>query len=435
MGRIGGNGLGLRRWGRTAAGALLLAGALLPPLAGGVGAAPIGRTPVDLAAMALTPADLADLGLEGYGADSGEYIVRAQMAATFAANEGIPVEEAEAIYDELGLVASYFVRLAVPGTPVDAGSEATEGLVVSVHEYESADLAADGLAYEAEFRLDDGREEVEMDEPVGDGAHLFAFEGTDPGMDLPVAELDLAFHAGRFLATVDRFDFALDDEAGAELPDADEVVALGDALLGRIEGAVAPGLSTRSVRLTTDEAVVFANDDRYLAVDGTPIPRFGETPERTDERAAGFAEHGIASLYSVEQAVTSAGDPARDDPRYVGRVYAFADEATAETFLEERALDFFATNDPSLGEVVPVDDLPALGDGAVGAAFEGEFTDGAAYAGHAVFVRVGSVVARVQVLSTDGIGLETALELAEAQVACLEDGACLVAVPAGMLSE
>src|SRR5215213_10473664 len=70
--------------------------------------------PLDLAAMVLTPDDLEIHGLTGYGTDYGEYLTTRDYAAGFARQQDMEFDKALEIFENMGLLRSYSVRLALP---------------------------------------------------------------------------------------------------------------------------------------------------------------------------------------------------------------------------------------------------------------------------------------------------------------------------------
>ena len=70
-----------------------------------------------------------------------------------------------------------------------------------------------------------------------------------------------------------------------------------------------------------------------------------------------------------------------------------------------------------------------LGDESLAFSFVRAFDDGNQYAGFEVFVRVGEIVAAVSLEGPPDMPLQQVTELAAAQAACLEAGACPEALP------
>jgi hypothetical protein len=81
-------------------------------------------------------------------------------------------------------------------------------------------------------------------------------------------------------------------------------------------------------------------------------------------------------------------------------------------------------------------DATDLGDESLAFSFVRAFDDGSQYTGYEVFVRVGSTVAAVSLEGPPDMPLEQVTEIAAAQAACLQAGACpdALAVPEALLA-
>lgn len=392
--------------------------------------------PIDLAALVLTPEDLAAEGMHGYGLDYGERLTTEQIAAGFAVEQNIPLERAVRIYDGLGLVQSYSVRIAKPTEPGDFLSVATDGVLVSLVEYDGEPGAA-ALSLGAESGTDIEWEIVEGNVTVGDESILSEKVGEDAGKDIamgdPSIERTIEFRRGRFYAVVTVFDVAREGEASNPVAPAIELVeALAFRLLDRIETATEsalPSLGLQAIRLASNEETVVTVGDRYQSIAGAPLPRFAETEDEIAARAALLATDEMVAVYGVEQDVRSGPAENPGDPHLGVRLYQFVDADAAETWVAEVAFDRFA-EDPYLDSLDPIA-TPARIDGvALLAEYTAEY-GGTELDGLVVWIQIDEIVARVSIDAADGVDTGVITTLAEAQTGCIADGRCyeLVTVP------
>ncbi len=377
--------------------------------------------PLDLAAMVLTPDDLEIHGLTGYGSDYGEYLTTRDYAAGFARQENIASEEALEIFEGMGLLRSYTVRLALPSEDGDFNSVATEGIHVAIFEYDS-DASAGAMFDLAQEDIEDGdREVVESPKEFGDEWIFSRSDADDPESGDPARDLSLEFRTGSLTAVLTMFDIARENELSRPTePDIDIVEQLGEQFLERIESADSseqPLLGNQAVRLTDDDGSIVTVGDRYSAMDGAPIRRYAESDESVETRAERMATDGMDAIYGVEQDVRSGEDENPADPHLTVRLYQFEDDDAAAEWLDQSAYDRFAMED--YVQAIDSVELPFdLGYASIGAAYTAEY-GGESLVGTAVWVHVNDIAARITLDSTDAIDLDVVEEIVEAQVDCL----------------
>lgn len=402
-------------------------------------AAPSRRAerPIDLAAVVLTPADLAAEGLAGYGSDYGERRTMEQIAIGFAAQEDRPLDEAIELYEELGLVQSYTVRIAEPAEPGDFNGVATATVAFTLVEYEDAagaELAFNLAEADAESAgsLEDGAGEM-----VGDGSFLARRDGEDESGDA-YAELAIDFHVDRFHGSIDVADVATSGESGTPAaPDVALAESLGARQVERIEDGLAnetASLGLSAIRLMTDEAVVVTLGDRYNAVDGAPLPRFAETQDELDARAAQLEAEEMTTVYSLEQDVRAdAGDNDPRAPHLAVRLIQFSDADAAGAWFETDAYESFA-GDPYLDSIEPIDTSMYQDEPQLAAAYTAHY-GGTEIEGLVMWVLVDDIVARVSLDAAGGVSPMPLTKFMTEQIACLEAGACAspVTVPNSLL--
>lgn len=165
--------------------ALLLA-TLLHTGGGLAAAAQDGEAPLDLAAMVLTPADLAAEGLEGYGANEGftwttlddaergrgvTYSVDSRGRINLGGIAG-----AIGLLDETDWRRIHELRLALPAEPgsTDIGDTVWSG----IEEFADADGAAEAFAFFAQKRrISNAVEEIEGTATLGEQSALWRLSG------------------------------------------------------------------------------------------------------------------------------------------------------------------------------------------------------------------------------------------------------------------
>ena len=396
-----------------------------------VGAARHHEAPLDLAAMALTIPDLEEIGLEGYGHDGGDLLGPEAQAEEFATNWSYPEDEARDVFAETDLEWGYWLRYALPLDPDQRRSLATRFVQSRVLQFADADGAEDALPFLAgEDAVN--VEPVEDAPTVGDESAMTQTDWIDAANDEAGTSLDLTFQTGRFVGMISVWDVARDGEDEEPVvPEVDEVQALGERLLERIEDGVdgaGPGLSYRVLRLDVANVTENVEADFYDGIDGTALRCYCESEEDHAARAAGMDRRGLLDTYHFEQWLPNGRDAHDGDPYLVARLIHFEDDDAAETWLDEVALGV-AGSSPSVTDFEPLDDpddlerIEDLGDGAVGAYVEMDWHG--AREGYVVIVRVDDVIALVKADSSAGVELDVVVDLAETQIDCLQaEGGC-----------
>src|SRR4051812_27034248 len=191
--------------------------------------------PVDLAAMTLTPADLAAVGWDDLGLTSGQTLSVTDLAdrAVWPAGAG---EEQDAVRDALlgsGWQQGYgaiFGSLWDPNR-TDPGRQ----VEVEVVAYADASGAAQGFALVRDVFATGPVTAVLSTRPIGDDSRLMRVAARDPQAGTPSKELALGFRQGRFTARV-----LLRDWTGEE-PAVATVEALAIRLSAHIERVLHDG--------------------------------------------------------------------------------------------------------------------------------------------------------------------------------------------------
>lgn len=381
---------------------------------------------VDLAALGLTPGDLEDVGLEGYGTDYGVLQSSAEFAASVARQKGYSPEDALETVEEMGLQRTYTLPLSLPIAGGGFEDVETAGVWFTILEFDTRanasfmfDMAYDDI--EA-----DGRVVVDGTHQIGEDSVLSRAESVEVDSGDPMSDVMLEFYAGTFYVVINVYDVARGGEFSAPAePHRSVVEALGEILLDRIDSAELgplPALGTQVLRMTAGDGSVVTVADRYNAIDGTPHRRYAETDDDLATRADMMDRDRLVTSYVVEQDVASSIEAEPGDPHLIVRLYEFDNDAAALEWLDEAAFDRFSEEN-YITDIEPMGLPFDLGDDVMGASYEGVY-DGADLVGQVVWVQVNAMVARISLDATEPIDLAVVEELVEAQVSCLGSGAC-----------
>ena len=93
-------------------------------LSGQAAARPAPASMIDVAAMALTPADLEEAGLEGWSISGGRALTPGAVASGLAFERELSGSETQSLVAENGLVEGYELRLQLPGETPDLPARA-----------------------------------------------------------------------------------------------------------------------------------------------------------------------------------------------------------------------------------------------------------------------------------------------------------------------
>lgn len=367
------------------------------------------RTPLDLAALTLTPADLAAEGLPGYGLAAGRRYSRDELARTAAeARAGGPTSPTSADFSQrladAGWLASYESTLAI----VDESSPdlLRHSVESFVDHYGTAAGAADAFALttdEREFTTVEVRQ-IRGTGAVADESRYWRFRGEAIDTGNPFAGLSLSFRLDNLVAGVQIYDW----RGGS--PDVATVDALAARLLDRLEAApTPPGVAAAALDL--DGVAVVDAYSNYLRRDGESFPYAGGTVEQA---LAGFPD--APEIYVVRQTVAT-GDPGTaDDARLAVWLFRFADERAAAAWLDQERRD---AGDSAAAYPV-ADGAEAFTYSYVLPAAAG----GAPSQGFVSLVQSGDRGFILEVGATPNVQLGSYDRVAIAQLACLVDAAC-----------
>ncbi len=409
--------------------------ALLPVVLLAALAAPLATTavaaaedpPLDLAAIALTPDDLVDEGLDGFGVDasvlgSGESAAR--LIAVY--RDQYDGEWAEA-WSASDATRVHVLPLFQPVEPGDPDRGFANIVFCYALEYEDDEAAESGFADLVDAWGTGSTQEEETGAEVGDERASFRPQGDDPSSGNPDGRTDLFFRTGPLVLGVSLL-------SGVGSARTDTVEALAERLAARADTVVAgdaPGLSSQVLRLELGDVFPrYLAADHYRAIGGTDLRQMTDTDESLSKRQARDEALGIVDYYYVHLPLNA--EPRDTSRDFLNSLRRFTSEDAASAWMESSTERL--ENDYEQVEVG--DDPPDLGDEAQAISFRAESNARTNYYDR-LDVRVGETVASLYFLvsqrasepeptGSTGSGLR---ELGAIQAECLVDGACLEPAP------
>lgn len=399
---------------------LVLLGIVVPILQTGIAGQPVAAQSddviLDLPAMALTPADLEEAGLPGFGqaryddANPGWRTIGDVVFDSPAANFLCCLDKIDRLNLELSRTGwqRQYRRLLARVSPLDSTS--ADYLIFSeVGEYADAAGADAALT----LLMDNGdttpSESLEGDRMEGRGDFLLDVGGRGVIM----------FRHDNLLATLQ----IINHHDGVAIP-RKTLQLLPTIFRQRIVSALdrpKTGLSSTALRLASIASP--AEYDTYWRLNEQDIPEWGESSE--DAAAYGAQTYPDAlDVYHLEQSlIPPPGQPI--SPRYDVRVLRFGrtDAASAWlTALPPKLEEDVANSDGTLALDL-LTDAQTVGDESLTYQVSQE-KDGATVHGYRIYFRVGKYTARIQFDAAEAPSLPVVETLAEAQVACFQAGRC-----------
>jgi hypothetical protein len=397
------------------------------------------KTPeFDLAAMTLTPSDLASHGLPGFGLANQSSMRDAETDALVQA-DGDTLQAARrlAVYEENGFRARYvgsLLRPVVPLEPLSSGLVAAKMRIsTSVAEFTTTEGAAAVFAFNEREMDDAPGEDVPGTREFGAESELTRSTGTEPTTGRSLRRLELAFRFDSTIAEVNIVDF------GNVEPEIETAERLGAALLAKIELGRAdadPGLSTRVLRLSP-MAPWIENArlrDFYTRRERVSEPMFAQVVDAIRNEVPlqvnpSVTDDGIDPPLSTYMFWTPVGegDPLAL-PLYVVWINQYASPAQAGAAVAALSTDL----GPGYVDVLESQVDATIGDESREFTYRYEGDPTGAVQGHLITARLGDIVVLTQVDGPDEIAAAGVRDLASAQIACLESQAPCVPKPALM---
>lgn len=418
--------------------ALAFITALFAPIASGDRVAAQGRVDaIDLPAIVFTSADLAEFGFEGYVVDSaGPYDLVAD-AEYISDSQQLDYAEVEEVFTDAGHQGSYVMLYKLPADPDDPGGPPMREIQTSAYLFADADGAEAAYEVIADESNSGGADIDNAGLGIGDESELTTqASSADANYGLPNTQIELEILFDRLVLEVSTYNYD-PETAGMPIfePDEMEIVeALGERLVERAEAALegeTPNLSPMVMLI--DGTLPYSTYLTYELLDGAGIQPWFQTIEAFEERVEMRLDGGMIAAVRTEQVLS---EPAEDGSsiRFFASLQIFERERDAGAYLEE-TLQRVTEDERYIS--VETEELPGLGDLAIGVTIESENDAGDEVAVNQLFLQVGSVIAVVWI---DGpavepgqpiVSFDALTELGDAQVVCIEAGACdgLVAMP------
>lgn len=368
-----------------------------------------GDDALDIAAMSLTPWDLADAGLDNYGHNFSEMVFIGAFAATLAADRDMDAADIRDELEAAGFIRAYYAYFYSP-----ADEEETDQLVVSyVLEFADAEGAGEAWEFLEDESDQDDAEDLDGFDDLGDASEATLLTGEVPASGDPFVQIDTTVLIDNLHAGVSVIDWT------GEEPDEELVIDLIDYTLERVEDgfdAGQPALSNQVVRVSGD--TVSNYHDTYLLRDGEAIWFTDETPDTADAQLDAAEDGGWTEEYRVWQYLASLSDDPADSVWSYISLLRFEDEEAAAAWLDERQR---VTEEDDRYSEVEFDDA-AYGD--AGFTYTALFEDGT-ITNRGITFQLGEIVATIDVSAPAEPSAEAIAAIADEQLACLEDGGCL----------
>jgi hypothetical protein len=255
---------------------------------------------------------------------------------------------------------------------------------------------------------------------VGDEALAFRGEFTDSTQGF-YKEVRVLTRIGRFLIDLSLWDFT------GDAPSTAEVVAVAGTLAERLADAdpsassKRPMLALQVPRLTGED--ISTPSDFYTRQSGEEIRTDGVSTSQLRSDAQFFDEVGNTDRYFYFASTVPSEDA--EEP-YVSRLielYRFTDEDSAAAYLDTIAQNWVEARSAPYHNAELVDDAAEFADGSAFATYEYDYSWGTV-TGYHFWLRVGDHIASVEMDAVPSLSLADVEQMAEAQVACLGDGAC-----------
>jgi len=389
---------------------LLMPNVLAVNAQGAMGVANVEQ--LDLAAMALTPVDLDDLGFVDYVIADGRSQTLEDRVAEQTATGDDP-DEIRTFLSDLGWIRGYRSRLA---HPVEAGVEDFDALISSgITQFTDEANAQRGWELVAGLDVSSGEgSEIEDAEMIGDESRLIDVgeQSFDGGQMHP--GLRIVFRSGVLVG-----DLIVFGVPGEPLVPAD-LETLATRQLERMDDVTVdggPGLSLQVLRWQGD-SIADPDIDNYVKLDGDAFIGLGDTKQNIAQAETNFADAIDHYRYEAQLISTLF--------QYTS-VASFRDSDAADAWVSG-ALDRTELNRPEGAELEEVTDVPTFGDESVVLKITTPVEDGEAV-GYAVFAHLGDIGISLAFISLNTLEPDDVIAMFDDQIACFEAGSCAESVP------
>ncbi|MEA2525058.1 MAG: hypothetical protein QOF73_2285 [Thermomicrobiales bacterium] len=371
-----------------------------------------GAAPLDLAAMALTPDDLADLGLADFLIADGRTQSLEDRVAQQAADDGDDPDEVRRSLSELGWTRGYRSRLVHPLT---SDSEDFDALVSSgVIQFDDSDGARSGWGLISQLDFISGEATPTAgSQTIGDRSQLLDLgEVTLDGTTHP--GLRLIFQHGALVG-----DIIVYAAPGQPLATAD-IEALAERQIERMDEVLADGGPQLSFKILRWGGLGLSDPDvdNYLKFDGTHYVGLGDTEQDIATATATYAD--ATDYYRYEAALTET----------LFQTTSVAQFPTADVAVDwvDGAEARTAKNLPAEATLERVTDVPSFGDESVVLKVTSPIEEGEA-TGYAVFASMGDQAISFGLIALGDLDAADFTAMATDQLACFEAGSCTESMP------
>jgi hypothetical protein len=378
-----------------------------------------GTAPLELPAMVLTPADLADVGMPDYVLLDGQSEQTARLASDVGDwTDQITNDDIQQTLEGSGLLSAYSFGLRLRQNPADIRSDLARDIYGSLHAFSDDTGAASALAFVGGLTTADTT--IQRVEGTGalPGALLVRTALEDPNERL----LEIVFQTGPVIAVIRMLDYR------AQEPTVQEAESLASRQAQRIETALQQGtlgLGNKVPRFIDAEFQSFyeIRVDQYMRINGQDQPRDLEEPEFFANRVArtGNATDSYEFIQFIQE------DDPTDPPLpsqfgWSTRILRFNDDAAASAWLTERPDQVeaeYAGTDETVQDLQVLADSPVVGDESITVSYSE--TNGFTSQVFRTFVRVANTVAdaRLSALASLNLPRAYAETLASLQAQCL----------------
>ena len=371
----------------------------------------------DLAALALRPADLTEAGWFHEGAFVQSLADQVRDHAVYLGSD-TAAADVERVLVDAGWMRQYVSMLSRETRVTSEGP--VQRLRSYVTSYASPEGAARGFSYLEDESQISGATDIATTASFGEESELTREQGTS-GLDgRAFRSLDLTFRVGELVAGVTLITYGT---AEALEPDLLAVERLASMLEGRLStGDVDSGLGAHVVRLGDETRQLVTFDDAYYRFGGEDVPLAGEVVNAGRLRTESYAD--AIDVYQLWQGIDTGTD---GGVLYGETLLQFADAAAGEEWLLN--LESTLAENPFYGDLRYAGGIGSqgLGDRALALSYVANGGTTGAPRSVLVAVQVGSVVIRAHLVpqgDLPSIGVDLAVEMARAQVACLGDIEC-----------
>ncbi len=383
---------------------------------------PSGR--LDLPAMTLTPADLEEFGLAGFGRfGNGEFRAFDDYVTGRAEFLNVPEAEFRSSLEDAGWQRGYVSNLGLSADPGNPESPSIQIGFSVIYEYADAEGAT--TAYDLNRNYEGvtvGNVEVsEPSQSYGDASYATRLVASTPTEGEPVDQVDLVLRRGNIVASAGLIALWRGDDlaTAAALPDnASSVVEkMAERLLERIDTVLAgdtPGLSNRTLRLSQAMTPIAFSTEGYRRLNGDDPPYYNGYEDDFPGPDGRFGD--VTTAYELNQGLQAEGDP-----YYVVRLLVFPDaNGAADYVADARAAGLSPAG-------TPAEELAGAtqhGDSSWTVAYSAEPEPGVRIEGIAVFAHLDETALMLLWEGASAPSPELVRDLAAAQISCLTADTC-----------